>query len=229
MFRPTTKSRTCEVSAIAILVVMVGIIGALSVTGQVSHPAAAHPALGSVTGNEYTNESLGMTYVFPKGWFVDTAAMAAANEVLKKYVASHDQSGRFKDYQGSTWLMVSESPEQIDCDNCSPIRTFTPGPSIILSGSAMDASDEHKTDVDIQNAVKGQLEGRGGFHVVRGPTEFFVSGQSFSRMDTTNGLLYRGDAIAIRNHVRVEFQFVAQTAEQLESLYKTLNTLQFKP
>lgn len=227
MLRLTTKSRTCAVSAITILVVMVGITGPLSVEGQLSQSATTQITLGSVTGNEYTNESLGMTYLFPKGWFVDMAAMAATNESVKKYVASHDQSGRFKDYQGSTWLMVSQSPEQIDCDNCSSIHTS--GSSIILSGSAMDASDEHKTGVDIQNAVKSRLEARGGFHVVRGPTEFFVSGQSFSRMDMTNGLLYHGDAIAIRNHVRVEFQFVAQTAEQLEDLYKTLNTLQFKP
>ncbi len=199
----------------------------LSVKGQVSQPAAAQPALGSVTGNEYSNESIGMTYVFPKGWFVDTAMMAATNESVKTYVASHDQSGRFKDYQGSTWLMVSKSPERVDCDSCSSMHIS--GPSIILSGSAMDPSDEHKTGADIQNAIKSRLEGRGGFYVVRGPTEFFVGGQSFSRMDMTNGLLYHGDAIAIRNHVRVEFQFVAETAEQLEDFYKTLNTLQFKP
>ena len=227
MRKLTPKSRAVGTSTVAVLAVLTGITDALSVKGQVSQPAAAQPALGSVTGNEYSNESIGMTYVFPKGWFVDTATMAATNESVKKYVASHDQSGRFKDYQGSTWLMVSKSPERVDCDSCSSIHIS--GPSITLSGSAMDSSDEHKTGADIQNAIKGRLEDRGGFHVVRGPTEFLVSGQSFSRMDMTNGPLYHGDAIAIRNHVRVEFQFVAETAEQLEDLYKTLNTLEFKP
>ena len=51
---------------------------------------------------------------------------------------------------------------------------------------------------------------------------------AFSRMDMATGLIYQGHAIAIRDHVRIEFQFVAESPEQLEDLYKSLNTLQFK-
>lgn len=47
-------------------------------------------------------------------------------------------------------------------------------------------------------------------------------------MDMATGFVYKGDAIATGDHVRIEFQFVAESPEQLEELYKSLNTLQFK-
>ena len=37
---------------------------------------------------------------------------------------------------------------------------------------------------------------------------------AFSRMDMATGLVCQGDAIAIRDHVRIEFQFVAESPEQ---------------
>jgi hypothetical protein len=210
-----------------ILLSVSGICGvALPVKGQASQSRAAQPGLGSVVGNKYTNDSVGMTYVFPKGWFVDTAAMAAANDIVKKYVATHDSGGRFKDYQGSVWLMVSKSAEE---PNAKP-GSFVRGPSIILNGSTLDASDEHKTAAEIQNAAKQRIQSKGSLVVVTGPTDFSVGGQTFAKLDTTtNGFIYQGDVVTIRNHVRIEFQFLADSTEQLEDLYKSLNTLQFRP
>jgi hypothetical protein len=223
----TTKSKTLGTQALAMLISIGASDGAFSTKGQVPQSTGSPPSVDSVTGNEYVNNSIGMTYVFPEGWFVDTAAMASARDSLKKFVATHDQNGRTKDYENYGLLMVSKSPERVACDGCASVSTS--GPSIILSSATVDDSDEHKTGADIQNVVKKEFAKRGGLLVVRGPEEFSIGSQTFSRMDMTNGFLYKGDAIAIRNHIRIEFQFVAGNAEQLEDLYKTLHTLQFKP
>jgi hypothetical protein len=208
------------------MLIGIGGSGVLSIKASASQSTVMPPPVDSVTGNEYVNNSIGMTYVFPKGWFIDTAAMASAKDSVKKFVATHDQNGRAKDYENSGLLMVSKSPEKVACDGCSSVSTS--GPSIILSVSSVEPSDEQKTGADIQNTIKGIYGGRGGLRAVRGPEEFFVAGQSFSRIDMTNGFAYKGDAIAIRNHIRIEFQFVAGNSEQLEDLYKTLHTLKFK-
>ena len=221
MIKLRTKSTRLSMSATAATFFSI-VMGGSSVAFQVGalQLGAAQPSLGSVVGNKYTNDSVGITYVFPKGWFVDAATMAATNDIVERQSATHD-----KDHQGSLWLMVSKFAEEPNAKPGSVVR----GPSIILSGSTVNASDEHKTATSIQNAAKQQIESKGGL-VVTGPTTFSVSGQSFSKIDTTiNGFVYRGDAVTIRNHVRIEFQFLADSTAQLENLYKTLNTLQFRP
>ena len=53
---------------------------ASSAASSSQSPSPATSAkLGSIAGNVYTNDSLGMTYEFPKGWFVDQAWMDMAN------------------------------------------------------------------------------------------------------------------------------------------------------
>jgi hypothetical protein len=68
-----------------------------------------------------------------------------------------------------------------------------------------------------------------GLRFVNGPTPCSFNGHNFSRTDTTTGVAYQGDALTIRNHYQIEFRLFADTPEQLEDLYATLNTLQLKP
>jgi len=59
---------------------------------QTSQTAIEQPHLGSVSGNEYTNDFFGMTYTFPKTWLVDRAAMDEKNASAKKFFASQPNS-----------------------------------------------------------------------------------------------------------------------------------------
>jgi hypothetical protein len=215
----------CAIAA-AILLVSVSKSGVVpQAKGEASQSGAAQLSVGSVTSNKYTNDSVGMTYVFPQGWFVDAAAMAAAKDAVKKYAATHGSDDRSKDYQGSVWLVVSKFAEK---PNAKP-GSFVSGPSIILSGSTVYGPDERKTAAEIQNAAKQQLESKDRLVSVTGPTDFSIGSQSFSRIDRTiSGFIYWSDAVTIRNHVRIDFQFMADSTTQLEDLYRTLNTLEFR-
>jgi len=228
MDRLGTKSRSlgsCVIAA-AILFASMSRSGVASqAKGEASQSGAAHLSIGSVTGNKYTNDSVGMTYVLPQGWSVDAAAMAAANDTAKKYLATHGSGGDSTDYSGPVWLVVSKFAEK---PNAKP-GSFVSGPSIILSGSTLHGPDEHKTAAEIQNAAKQQLESKDRLVFVTGPTDFSIGGQSFSRIDrTVGGFIYWSDAVTIRNHIRIDFQFMAVSTTQLEDLYKSLNTLEFR-
>ena len=223
-----TQSRSlgsCVIAAVVLLASVSRTDVASQEKAEASQSGAAQLGIGSVTGNKYTNDSVGMTYVFPQGWFVDAAAMAAANDTVKKYAATHGSDDRSKDYQGSVWLVVSKLAEK---PNAKP-GSSVPGPSIILSGSTLYGPDGRKTAAEIQNAAKQQLENKARTVYVAGPTDFSIGGQTFSRIDKTiGGLVYWSDAVTIRNHVRIDFQFMAVSTTQLEELYKSLNTVEFR-
>jgi hypothetical protein len=225
MIRLTTVRRFCICAVVAVFILFV--FGGMRATSQrnASQSTSAQPGLGFVTADKYTNDSVGITYIIPKGWFVDTAAMVAANDSTKKYVATHDDGGQFKNYQGSVWLMVSKLSEKPNTRPGSSISL----PSITLSGSRVGPTDLHKTPFEIQKAAKQQLEAKDRVVYVTGPTDFSVGGQTFSRIDKTLGaFIYWSDAVTVRNHVRIDFQFMADSATQLEDMYKSLNTLEFR-
>jgi hypothetical protein len=192
---------------------------------QTSQTAIEQPHLGSVSGNEYTNDFFGMTYTFPKTWLVDRAAMDEKNASAKKFFAS--QSGDHSAvHQSYTLLMVSRSPEEIRCEGCSSIRVL--GPRIMLSAGTLTSAGRDQTAADIQDAGRRLFDGRPGYQVIRGPAVWSSGNQTFSRMDAKVGAGYEGDAIVVRQGYWIEFKISADTPEQLEELYDTLNSLQFK-
>jgi hypothetical protein len=185
------------------------------------------PDLGSVSGNVYTNDSFGITYTFPQGWVVDKTTLSHQTTSEEKFHASQSQTDGSALHGSYTLLMVSKLPEEIiHCKDCSSTRVHNP--RIILSVSLVPASDEAQTASDIQNRIKQMFDGKGN-RFVNGPTPCSFNGQTFSRMDAATGVAYSGDAITIRNHDQIEFSFFADTPEQLEDLYATLNTLHLKP
>ena len=198
----------------------------LSVKRQTSKIAEMEPHLGSVSRNQYTNDFFGMTYTFPKTWFVDRAAMDEKNASAKKFFAS--QSGDHSAvHQSYTLLMVSRSPEEIRCEGCSSIRVL--GPRIMLSAGTLTSAGRDQTAADIQDAGRRLFDGRPGYQVIRGPAVWSSGNQTFSRMDAKVGAGYEGDAIVVRQGYWIEFKISADTPEQLEELYDTLNSLKFKP
>lgn len=136
-----TRLGSCVIAAVILLASMSKTGIASQAKGEASQSGAAELSVGSVTGNKYTNDSVGLTYVFPQGWSVDAAAMAAANDTAKKYLATHGSGGESKDYPGPVWLVVSKLAEK---PNAKP-GSLVPGASIILSGSTLHGPDEHKT------------------------------------------------------------------------------------
>lgn len=221
IMKPATKWGTLAgIVVFAIACVVAG--------GTVAQEAFQNPPdLGSVSGNVYTNESFGITYTFPKNWVVDKSALSRQTSSEQKVYASQPQTDGSTPHGSYTLLMVSKLPEEIiQCKDCSSIGVHSP--NIILSVSSAPASAEVQTASDIQNKIKQMFDGK-GIRFVKGPTLCSFNGQTFSRMDTTNGIAHSGDAITIRNHYTIEFRLFADTAEQLEDLYATLNTLQLKP
>lgn len=185
------------------------------------------PDLGSVSGNIYTNDSFGITYTFPQGWVVDKTALSHQTTSEEKFHATQPQTDGLTLRGSYTLLMVSKLPEEIiHCRDCSSTRVHNP--NIILSVGVVPASGELQTASDIQNKFKQMFDGK-GLRFVNGPTPCSFNGHNFSRTDTTTGVAYQGDALAIHNHYTIEFRLFADTPEQLEDLYATLNTLQLKP
>jgi hypothetical protein len=227
MIALTTKSTIFGKGTIVAFLLITAAGGglALPMKGQDSQSRNAQADTGTVSGNEYSNDSVGMKYVFPKGWSVDVAGMTAANDIAKKYAETHAQSRRSEDYKHLVWLMISKSEEQANPEARSSIA----GPFIILTGASAGILDEHETVAELQNKEKRRIEREGGLVVVTEPTEFSVSGQIFSRIDVTrNGFIYESKAVTIRNNVLIEFQFLAGSRDQLQNLYKSLSTLQFR-
>jgi hypothetical protein len=186
--------------------------------GRQSQMANTQRDLGSVSGNVYTNKGVGITYTFPQGWFVNKTATDKQNGSVKE---SGGNPSPF--HNGYNLLTVSKLPEETAlCGNCSSTRVR--GPHIRLDVSTVAPSDD-QTAVGIQNSIKRLFDGKGKFRVIRGPEVCSFGGQTFSRMDATNGTTYQGDAITIRKPYQIEFQFFADSPEQLEELYDTLNSL----
>jgi len=70
-----SRKLTVAVAGIALTV-----IGSSQARPRQNSNAASAFDLGSISGNVYTNNSVGMTYEFPKGWFVDRAWIDAQNK-----------------------------------------------------------------------------------------------------------------------------------------------------
>jgi len=191
---------------------------------QTPPPAVRQLSVGFVADNTYENDDVGMRYVFPEGWFVDIAAMKSANDAIRKYATAHGSSLP-ANYPGSVWLIVSKNAEEPNATPGSSVH----GPSIILSGVVLGASDQHKTATEIQTAARRTMEKQRGVLRIDGPRSFSIDGQNFSRLDAViDAIIYKGDAVTIRNGVRIDFQLVADSKEQLDALYKSLDTLHFR-
>jgi hypothetical protein len=178
---------------------------------------------GSVTANTYTNNFFGLSYTFPPGWYVDKEITINKNEKANKFREDQAQGGsQESDYQPSnTLLTISAQQNDPTCNYCPPRA-----PSITLSAAPLAKSD--RTALEIQNEFKLRYAGRRDLRVILGPADVVINGQHFSRMDTTNGRTFYGDAITILPGYRLEFSIEATSAEDLTRLYKTLNGLTLK-
>jgi hypothetical protein len=184
----------------------------------------AKPDLGSVSGNVYTNVFFGMRYEFPEGWHVDEVATNQANADAKKLVDRQRAAGA-----GGA---VQENYQLLEVSKGVPDGPRVGNPRIVISISNVTPTSQSGRDVF--NGAKETINSMSGAQIVRDPFDCTYGGHAFTRMDqklTLDYVLegYEGDAITVLKGYLVNFQVFADTQNELDEPFKTLNSLQFNP
>ena len=193
-----------------------------------SHTSTAD--LGSVSGNVYTNDSIGVTYEFPKGWFVDRSWIDAQNKPTDLgprpsdpgEAAKYDSMAAMK--KGTHALLaVSEHGGDTASDT---------GPRIQLSVSPVF---ENRSGSDILSGMKAAYGRMRLIQVVDDPLDYTFGGMTFSRMDLRlldvilkGGAGFQSAIIGTRKGQYLQFLILADSPEQLDSLVHSLDSLKFK-
>ncbi|HXX43451.1 MAG TPA: hypothetical protein VEJ38_01890 [Candidatus Acidoferrales bacterium] len=194
---------------------------------QTSDPS---PDLGSIAGNVYTNDSIGMTYEFPKGWFVDRGWIETQNKPvdLGPRPTDPDQAAKYDSMvamkQGTHALLaVSEHGGDTASDT---------GPRIQLSVSPVF---DNRAGADILSGMKAAYDHMRLIQIVEDPADHTFGGLTFSRMDLRlldvilkGGAGFQSAIIGTRNRQYLQFLILANSPEQLDSLVHSLDSLRFR-
>jgi hypothetical protein len=186
--------------------------------------SGAQPSLGSILDNQYRNDFFRMRYEFPKDWHVDKAAMDHANSDAETFLSSSGKDpnhNAWAGYRSLGLLKISKLP-------ADGLRVH--GPRITLDASSV--TPKLQTSSDVLNGFKRTLSEQPNARIIRDLTECSFGGRNFVRLDVKwelpgGGASYEGDAITVVNGYFVEFQIFADTRDELDDLYRTLDSLQF--
>jgi hypothetical protein len=211
-----------------LLIVAIAFAVVASALGTPPNQNAAE--LGSVSGNVYTNDSLGMTYEFPKGWFVDRAWMEAQNKPADFGTRPNDPQEAAKydslvAMRKGTHALLAVSEKGTDTAQAS-------GPRIQLTVSPVF---EDKTGLDVLQGMKSAYDHMRLIQIVGDPANYTFGGVTFSRMDMRlldvilrGGAGFQSAIIGVRNQQYLQFLIVANTQEQLDASVRSLDSLRFK-
>lgn len=195
-----------------------------------SRPADPSVDLGSIADNVYTNNSLGMTYEFPKGWLVDRAWIEAQNKPqdLGPRPTDPEEQAKYDSMvamRKGTYALLAVSEHGGDTASDT-------GPRIQLSISPVF---ENKSGADILNGMKSMYGRMRLVQIVDDPADYTFGGVTFSRMDLRlldvilrGGAGFQSAIIGVRNGQYLQFVVLANTPEQLDSLVHSLDSLRFK-
>jgi len=195
-----------------------------------SRPADPSVDLGSIADNVYTNNSLGMTYEFPKGWLVDRAWIEAQNKPqdLGPRPTDPEEQAKYDSMvamRKGTYALLAVSEHGGDTASDT-------GPRIQLSVSPVF---ENKSGADILNGMKSMYGRMRLVQIVDDPADYTFGGVTFSRMDLRlldvilrGGAGFQSAIIGVRNGQYLQFVVLANTPEQLDSLVHSLDSLRFK-
>jgi len=195
-----------------------------------SRPADPSVDLGSIADNVYTNNSIGMTYEFPKGWLVDRAWIEAQNKPqdLGPRPTDPEQQAKYDSMvamRKGTYALLAVSEHGGDTASDT-------GPRIQLSISPVF---ENKSGADILNGMKSMYGRMRLVQIVDDPADYTFGGVTFSRMDLRlldvilrGGAGFQSAIIGVRNGQYLQFVVLANTPEQLDSLVHSLDSLRFK-
>jgi hypothetical protein len=199
-------------------------------SGGASQSTAAAVDLGSISGNLYSNDSLGMTYEFPKGWFVDRAWIDVQNKPVDPgpRPTDPDEAAKYDAMvamRKDTHALLAVSEKPVDAAKGSGAR-------IQLSVSPVF---ENKSGAEILNGMKSAYAPMRLVQIAVDPMDVTFGGQAFSRMDMRFlDLILRGGAgfqsaiIGVRNGRYLQFVILANSPEQLDFLVHSLDSLRFK-
>jgi len=195
-----------------------------------SRPADPSADLGSIADNVYTNNSLGMTYEFPKGWLVDRAWIEAQNKPqdLGPRPTDPEEQAKYDSMvamRKGTYALLAVSEHGGDTASDT-------GPRIQLSISPVF---ENKSGADILNGMKSMYGRMRLVQIVDDPADYTFGGVTFSRMDLRlldvilrGGAGFQSAIIGVRNGQCLQFVVLTNTPEQLDSLVHSLDSLRFK-
>jgi len=232
---------TSHRSILAIAAIALGVAASVCASHQNRTPAPAasdkpaqtsdpSPDLGSIAGNVYTNDSLGMVYEFPKSWFVDHSWMDMQNKPQDvgprptdpDQVAKYDSMVAMK--KGTHALLaVSQRPPDAAKES-GPRIQFTVSPAL-----------DNTNGDDILNGMKSMYGRMRLVQVVGDPEDYTFGGQAFSRLDMRlldvilrGGAGFQSAVIGVRSRQYLQFLILANSQEQLDSLVHSLDSLRFK-
>ena len=197
-----------------------------------NQPQSAQPSadLGSIADNVYTNDSLGMTYEFPKGWLVDRAWIEAQNKPqdLGPRPTDPEQQAKYDSMvamKKGTYALLAVSEHGGDTASDT-------GPRIQLSVSPVF---ENKSGAEILNSMKSMYGRMRLVQIVDDPADYTFGGLTFSRMELRlldvilkGGAGFQSAIIGTRNGQYLQFLILANSPEQLDSLVHSLDSLRFK-
>lgn len=198
-----------------------------SVQGMPANQNAAD--LGSISGNVYTNDSLGMTYEFPKGWVVDRAWMDAQNKPAEVGARPTDPEEAAKydsmvAMRKGTHALLAVSEKGTDNAQSSARIQLTVSPRF-----------DDKTGLDVLNGMKSAYDHVRLIQIVGDPANYTFGGATFARMDMRlldvilrGGAGFQSAIIGVRNQQYLQFLIVANTQERLDAIVHSLDSLRFQ-
>jgi hypothetical protein len=205
---------------------------------------ATLPEGGRVEENVYTNEFYGLRYEFPKSWHVDAGAIQLGADQKKKHESPPDPEDKVAH---AVWqeiqchhqlLVVSREPETHPWPGASHVGI----PSVSLNINDLTVREDVKTPHDSSNVTTESPDE--DVQIVWGPTDFVFDGQLFSRTDwkltlpplldrtartlPPGRIIYRASVAGVRNGHWILFLIHAESPQQLEDLFQTLQSLHFR-
>lgn len=182
---------------------------------------------GSISGNTYTNVFFEMTYEFPKGWTVDRAAMDSDNAPRKKpsRPANPNDGGLYD------WAVNIEIYNLLEVSQTASESPRVERPKIRLHATKLLASERTETTDEIIGAFEENLSKNPHVQIIRQPTQVSYAGHTFSEMSAKwigSTEAYTGYAVTTIQGYSLGFEISANSLEQLNGLFHTLNTLRFK-
>jgi len=200
------------------------------------------PEGGRVEENVYTNDFYGLRYEFPKGWYVDEGAIQSGADQKKKHASPPEDKVAYVVWRevqcNHQLLVVSRDLETHPWPGASVVGI----PSVRLNINDLPTREDVKTPHNSTNVATEPRDEDP--QIVWGPTDYVLDGQLFSRTDwkvtllplfdqtartlTPGRVIFRASVAGVRNGHSLLFLIHAESPQQLEDLFQTLQSLHFK-
>jgi hypothetical protein len=212
--------------------------------GAFTPPQKIGPEAWHIENNVYTNDFYGLSYEFPKGWFVHESAVQRELAQKRKHADPPNPNDKLA-YAG--WLAIQcthlllEVRQDPEADEGNKSR-FRVAPRIELTVYDPVLTEGLTTARDWFAEWRKHLDDN--IYIVREPTDYVFSDQLFCRMDTryvvppiedkTGAILaeaqtkYNAIVMGVRSGYWIQLNIIADNPQQLEELFQTLNSLRFK-